>query len=316
MATYAARRVAQLVLVLVGVSIVTFALMTLIPGDPAQAILGSYATPHNLADLRSKMHLDESVVNQYFAWLGNALTGDLGRSSSLDRDVTSIVFGHLGATLQLAAVALVIAVLIGLSSGIIASFWRSRWQDRVMTVLALVGLSTPTFWLAMLLVLIFSITLGWLPSGGMIASYGGGGFIDRLQHILLPAFALGLVASGVIARITRSSMLDVLGEDYLRTARAKGLSERRVVLKHGFKNGLVTIIPVIGIQVGFLLGGAVYIETIFNWPGVGSMLVTAIRTRDILLVQGGVLVAAVAYALINLIADLVQAAVDPRIRTQ
>ena len=316
MATYTLRRIGQLVLVLVGDSILTFALLALIPGDPAQAILGSYATPKNLADLRAQMHLDQPLVNQYVAWMGHALTGNLGVSYSLDRPVVGVVLGRLGATLLLAAAAFVVCVLLGLFSGLVASFWHGRWQDRLTTVTALVGLSTPTFWLAMLLVLVFSVSLGWFPSSGMVSPYGGGSLADRLRHLLLPALALGLVASGVIARITRSSMLDVLGEDYLRTARAKGLAERTVVLKHAFKNGLVAIVPVIGVQVGFLLGGAVYIETIFDWPGIGSMLVTAIQKRDILLVQGGVLVVAVAYALINLAADLVQALIDPRIRVR
>jgi peptide/nickel transport system permease protein len=290
--------------------------MSLIPGDPAQAILGSYATPANLTHLRHQLHLDQPWPAQYVSWIGHALTGNLGRSYSLDSPVANVVLGRLGATMLLAAAAFVISVAVGLTAGLVASFWRARWQDRLASGLALVGLSTPTFWLAMLLVLAFSVYLGWLPSGGMTSSYGGGGVGDRFKHLILPAVALGIAASGVIARVTRSSMLDVLGEEYLRTARAKGVGEGKVLLKHGFKNGLIAIVPVIGVQVGFLLSGAVYIETIFNWPGIGSMLVTAIQTRDILLVQGGVLVVAVAYALINLAADLVQAVIDPRIRAR
>lgn len=301
---------------LFGVSILTFGLMALIPGDPAQALLGSYATPENVANLRNAMQLDRPLPVQYVTWVWNALNGDLGRSYSLDRPVTDVVLNRLGNTLLLAFAAFFVSVTLGLGAGLIAAVWRSRWPDRLMTTTALVGLSTPTFWLAMLLVFVFSVSLGWLPSSGMTKAYGGGGPLDVLKHLVLPALALGMIASGVIARLTRSSMLEVLGQEYLRTARAKGLPEHIVILKHAFKNALVSIIPVIGVQVGFLLGGAVYIETIFNWPGVGSMLVTAIQTRDIILVQGGVLIVAVSYVLINLAADLLQAAVDPRIRVQ
>lgn len=316
MGPYILRRLGQLLVVLFGVSVLAFLLMALIPGDAAQAILGSYATEDNLTKLRSQMQLDKPMYIQYFSWLGNAFTGDLGWSYSLDRPVTDVVFPRLGATLKLAGVAFVIAVTVGLTSGIIASFWHGKWQDRLATTLALVGLSTPMFWLAMLLVLAFSVKLGWLPSGGMSSPIGGGGFSDQARHIILPAIALGLAASGVIARMTRSSMLDVMGQDYLRTARAKGLTEWIITMKHALKNGLVAIIPVIGVQIGFLLGGAVYIEVIFNWPGIGSMLINAIQTRDLLLVQGGILIVAVAYTLINLLADLVQSMIDPRIRVQ
>lgn len=312
---YTVRRLGQLVPVLFGVSLLTFGLMVLIPGDPAQALLGSYATQENLDSLRGQLHLDRPLPDQYLTWLGNALGGDLGRSYSLDRPISEVVTAHLGNTLVLTAAAFVVSVVLGLTAGLVSAVWRGRWPDRLMTTSALAGLSTPTFWLAMLLVSLFAVTLGWFPSTGMTSPYGGG-LLDLLHHLVLPALALGMVASGVIARLTRSSMLEVLSQDYLRTARAKGLSERMVVLKHAFKNALVSVIPVIGVQVGFLLGGAVYIETIFHWPGVGSMLVRAIQTRDILLVQGGVLVVAVAYVLINLAADLAQAAVDPRIRVR
>ncbi len=316
MGRYLLRRMLYLLPVLVGVSFLTFCLMALIPGDPAQAILGSYATAQNLADLRAQLHLDQPWPQQYVSWIGNALTGDLGRSYSLSRPVADVVMGRLGNTLLLAAAAFVISVTAGLVAGVLAAVRRGRWLDRLMTTGALVGLSTPTFWLSMLLVFFFAVSLGVLPSGGMTEPYGGGGVLDVLRHLLLPALALGMVASGVIARLTRSSMLEVLGAEFLRTARAQGLAERVVIFRHAFKNALVAIIPVIGIQVGFLLGGAVYVETIFNWPGIGSMLVTAIQTRDILLVQGGVLVVAVAYVLINLAADVLQALVDPRIRVQ
>jgi peptide/nickel transport system permease protein len=310
------RRLIHLLPVLIGISILTFGLMTLLPGDPAQAILGSYATPDNLHTLRSELKLDRSLPQQYGSWVGRALTGDLGRSYSLDRPVGSLVLDRFGATLILAGAALVLCVLFGSGAGIAAAVWRQRWPDRLLTTTALVGLSVPTFWLAMVLVVTFSVRLGWFPSSGMRNPYGPSGVLDLLHHLFLPAVTLAMVASGVIARLTRSSMLEVLHQDYLRTARAKGLSERTVVLKHAFRNALVTVFPVIGVQAGFLLGGAIYVETVFNWPGVGSLLVDAIQRRDVLLVQGGVLVIAVAYVFINLAADVLQAAIDPRIRTR
>jgi peptide/nickel transport system permease protein len=314
MREYVMRRLAHLLPVLFGVSLLVFLMMALIPGDPARAILGSYATPENVERLERSLALDRPLPVQFFTWLGNVLRGDLGRSYSLNRPVLDEVLERFQATLLLTGAALVLCVLFGLAAGIVAAVRQYGWQDRLLTVAALVGLSMPSFWLGMILVLFFSVRLGWFPSSGMTSGFGGGGFLDVARHLVLPAVALALVASGVIARLTRSSMLEVLRQDYVRTARAKGLRERTVILRHALRNSLVNIVPVIGVQIGFLIGGAVYIETVFGWPGIGRMLVTAISTRDVLLVQGGVLVVAVTYVLINLLADLAQAAIDPRIR--
>jgi peptide/nickel transport system permease protein len=188
------------------------------------------------------------------------------------------------------------------------------WTDRFVTFLVLIGISTPSFFLGLLLILVFAVKLRWFPASGMYAVYGGGGLGDLAHHLVLPALTLAVVATGVIARLTRTAMLEVLRQDYIRTARAKGLTERRVIMRHAFKAALVSVIPVIGIQAGFVLGGAVYVETVFQWPGIGSMLVNAISTRDLLLVQGGVLVVAAAYVLFNLAADVVQSLLDPRLR--
>ena len=188
------------------------------------------------------------------------------------------------------------------------------WADKIITFLVLIGISTPSFWLGLLLILAFAVKLRLFPASGMFAIYGGGNLPDLLHHLALPALTLSVVATGVIARLTRTAMLEVLRQDYIRTARAKGLSERTVIYKHAFKAALVSVVPVIGIQAGFVIGGAVYIETVFQWPGIGSMLVTAISTRDLLLVQGGVLVVAAAYVLFNLVADVVQTMLDPRLR--
>lgn len=309
-----ARRLLATVPILAGLSIVVFAMMALVPGDPASAILGNYATPENVARLNEQLGLDRSLPEQYLAWLGNLLQGDLGRSYALNRPVADEVLERFGATLILAGSALVLCSTLGVLAGIVAAVRQFGWVDRAVTLLVLVGISTPSFFLGLLLIMLFAVQLQWLPASGMQAIYGGGGPLDLLQHLVLPAVTLAVVAAAVIARLTRAAMLEVLRQDFIRTARAKGVAERRVIFRHAFKAALVAVIPVIGIQAGFVLGGAVYIETVFQWPGIGRMLVNAIATRDLLLVQGGVLVVAASYVLFNLLADLAQMLVDPRLR--
>jgi peptide/nickel transport system permease protein len=314
MIAYVLRRLLMMIPLLFGLSVIVFAMMALIPGDPATAILGAFATPENVERLNRQLGLDQPLVAQYFTWLGNLLEGDMGRSYSLNRPVAEEVFERFGATLILAGASLILASLFGLLAGIVAAVRQFGWTDRIVTVLVLIGISTPSFWLGLLFIMLFAVNLQWLPASGMYAIYGGGDLPDLLRHLLMPAVTLAIVATAVIARLTRTAMLEILRQDYIRTARAKGLSERRVIFRHAFKAALVAVIPVIGIQAGFVLGGAVYIETVFQWPGIGRMLVTAISTRDILLVQGGVLVVATAYVLFNLLADVAQTIVDPRLR--
>jgi peptide/nickel transport system permease protein len=311
---YLLRRLLQLIPVLFGISLVVFLIMALLPGDPALAILGPYATSESLASLRQELGLDEPLWRRYLIWLGNLLQGDLGRSVTLERPVIDEISERFGPTLLLAGSALLLSVLLGLAAGIIAAVHRRGWQDHLLTLVVLFGISTPQFWLALLLILVFAVWLGWLPVSGMLAVYGGGGWVDLLRHLILPALSLALVASGVLARLSRTAMLEELSRDYVRMARARGLSEGRVIYHHAFLNMLGKLMPVIGLQAGFLLGGAVYIETVFQWPGLGRMLVDAISTRDLLLVQGGVLVMACAYVLVNLLADIIQQLLDPRIR--
>ena len=299
--------------VLFGISVIVFLIMSLIPGDPATAILGAYATPDNVAKLNAELGLNKPLLERYLVWITNLFQGDLGRSYSLNRPVLDEVMERLGPTLLLSGAALLLCTFFGLVSGIVSAVKQYGWQDKILTLLVLLGISTPSFWLGLILVLIFSVQLGWFPASGMFAIYGGGNAVDLLHHLVLPAVTLAIVATGVIARLTRSNMLEVLRQDYVRTARAKGLGERKVIYKHAFKNALVNIVPVIGIQAGFVLGGAVYIETVFQWPGIGRMLVTAISTRDILLVQGGVLLVAVSYVTVNLAADILQRMLDPRL---
>ncbi len=311
---YVGKRLIAAVPILLGLSVIVFAMMALIPGDPATAILGSYATPENVARLNSQLGLDKPLVEQYFIWLGNLFHGDMGRSYALNRPVADEVFERFGATLILAGASLILCSILGLIAGIAAAVHQFGWTDRVVTFLVLIGISTPSFWLGLLLIVLFAVQLQWLPASGMYAIYGGGGPLALLAHLAMPAVTLAVVATAVIARLTRAAMLEVLRQDYIRTARAKGVSERRVIYRHAFKAALVSVIPVIGIQAGFVLGGAVYIETVFQWPGIGRMLVNAISTRDLLLVQGGVLVVAASYVFFNLLADVAQTIVDPRLR--
>ncbi|WP_306029460.1 ABC transporter permease [Stappia sp. MMSF_3263] len=314
MAAYIAKRLLAAIPVLFGLSIIVFLIMAMIPGDPATAILGSYATPENVAKLNADLGLDKSLPQQYLIWLGNILQGDFGRSYALNRPVLDEVLERFSATLILAGTALVLCSILGLLAGVVSAVRQYGLADKAITVLVLVGISTPSFWLGLLLILVFAVKIRLFPASGMYAIYGGGDLPDLLHHLFLPALTLAVVATGVIARLTRTAMLEVLRQDYIRTARAKGLTERRVIYRHAFKAALVSVIPVIGIQAGFVLGGAVYIETVFQWPGIGSMLVNAISTRDLLLVQGGVVVVAAAYVLFNLAADVVQTLLDPRLR--
>jgi peptide/nickel transport system permease protein len=311
---YILRRLLQLIPVLFGISLVVFLIMALLPGDPALAILGPYATPESLASLRSELGLGQPLWRRFLIWLGNVLQGDLGRSITLHRPVSEEIAERMGPTLLLAATALALSVVLGLAAGVIAAAHRREWPDRVLTLTVLLGISTPQFWLALLLILVFAVWLGWLPVSGMFSVYAGGGLADLMRHLVLPATSLSVVVTGVLARLSRAAMLEELSQDYVRMARAKGLTERKVVYKHAFLNMFSKMVPVIGLQTGFLLGGAVYIETVFQWPGMGRMLVDAISSRDLLLVQGAVLVMASAYVLVNLLTDVLQHWLDPRIR--
>ncbi|MDW9826617.1 ABC transporter permease subunit [Sinorhizobium meliloti] len=315
MQAYILKRLVAVVPVLFGLSIIVFLVMGLIPGDTATAILGSYATPENVERINRDLGLDKPLVQQYAIWIGNVLQGDFGRSFALNRPVLDEVLERFQATLVLAGVSLVLCSVIGLLAGVVSAVRQFGWADRVITFFVLAGISTPSFWLGLLLIYLFAVHWRILPASGMYAVYGRGDLKDLLLHLILPAAMLAVVAAGVIARLTRGAMLEVLRQDYVRTARAKGLPERRVIYAHAFRAALVSVVPAIGIQAGFVLGGAVYVETVFQWPGIGAMLVKAISTRDILLVQGGVLVVAASYVLFNLLADVVQSMLDPRIRT-
>ena len=289
--------------------------MSLIPGDPATAILGSYATPDNVEKLNRDLGLDKPVVQRYFIWLGNMLTGDFGRSFSLNRPVLDEVLERFNATLILSGTSFVLCALIGILAGVISAARQFGFADKAITFIVLIGLSIPSFFLGMMMILTFAVNLRWLPVSGMYAIYGGGDLADLIRHLIMPALALAAVAAGVVARLSRSAMLEVLRQDYIRTARAVGVPERRVIMRHALSVAMVSIIPVLGIQAGFVLSGAVYIEIVFQWPGVGRMLVDAILKRDLLLVQGGVVLVAACYVLFNIVVDVAQSLLDPRIKT-
>ena len=314
MAGFVLKRLLLLVPVLLGVTVIVFVVMWLVPGDPATSLLGTFATPENVAKVRAELGLNQPMPVRYAIWLANVLHGNLGQSYILHRPVADELMDRLPPTLLLAGAALVLCSIAGILLGIVAAVRQNGWEDRVITVAVLLGVSTPSFWLGMLLILWFAVDLAWLPAGGMQEMFGPGGATEIAQHLILPALALAAVPAAVLVRLTRTAMLEVMRQDYVRTARAKGVREGRVILRHAFLNALVNVIPIIGIEAGYVLGGAVYIESVFQWPGVGQMLVNAISTRDIILVQGGVLVVAAAYVVINLLTDLAQGLLDPRIR--
>jgi peptide/nickel transport system permease protein len=311
---YLARRLLLLVPVLVGVSIVVFMILHLAPGDPAEIMLGAQVTQEDLARLRADLGLNEPLPIQYIRWITLVMRGDLGRSLWMKRPVLPEVLERFKATLILTGTALLISTLCGVGLGVVSATRRNSLLDRLSAVASLFGASMPVFWLGIVLMVLFALWLRWLPASGMYAPYGGGDLRDLLAHLVLPALTLAAASMTIIARLTRSTLLEILGQDYIRTARAKGVVERGVVLRHGLKNALIPIVTVVGVQAGYLLGGAVFTETVFAWPGVGTLMVQGILARDFPLVQGCVLLVAFTFVLINLFVDLLYAWLDPRIR--
>jgi peptide/nickel transport system permease protein len=308
MGNYLARRLLTSLAVLLGASLLTFSILHLVPGDPVAAMLGRQAVSGaQAAELRAQLGLDDPLPVQYARYLGAALRGDLGMSIRSDQPVTALIGGQLPSTLQLAAAALSIALVLGFAAGIAAAVWRGSWIDSVVTLMAVGSISVPSFWLGMLLIFVFAVQLGWLPSTSSRGDWRG---------LILPALTLGVAAAGVIARIVRASLVDQFGRLYIVLARAKGLREHIVVVRHALPNALIPVVTLLGLQVGFLLVGAIVVETVFARQGLGRLAVTAINNRDYPLVQGIVLVTATAYVLINTLTDLAYAWLDPRIRLQ
>ena len=316
MRTYLVRRLLLVGPVLLGVSIVVFMVLHLSPGDPAEIMLGPQATKEDLERLRTELGLTEPLPVQYARWIGHVVQGDLGRSLWMKRPVLGEVLGRFQATLILAGTALLLSTIGGIALGVASATRPNSLLDRLSAVASLFGASMPVFWLGIVLMVIFALWLGWLPASGMYSPYGGGDLGDLLAHLALPAVTLAAASVTIVARLTRSTMLETLGQDYIRTARAKGVVERLVVLRHGLRNALIPIVTVVGVQAGYLLGGAVLTETVFAWPGVGTLMVQGILARDFPLVQGCVLVVALCFVLVNLVVDALYAWLDPRIRLE
>lgn len=307
MTRYLVKRISQLIPVLLGITLITFLVMKMIPGDPLQMLVdpkGRELDPATVAAIRAKWGLDQPLHVQYLKFLSSALRGDLGFSYRFNRDVTITVVERIPATALLAVSAMCLAIAIGVTMGIISAVKHRSWFDVSGMVFALVGVSVPVFWLGLMLMYLFGVIWQILPPSG----YG------TWQHLISPALALGLSSSGVLARLTRSSMLNVIRTEYITTARAKGLSERVVIYRHALRNALIPVITILGVQAGGLLSGAVVTESVFAWPGVGRLLMESILNRDLPVVQGCVVLIACIYVLANLVVDIAYAVVDPRIR--
>lgn len=313
MISYIVKRILWLFPVLIGVSLIVFIGMRFAPGDVAQLLLGTHATEASLEKLRTDMGLNSPIHVQYFLWLKDIIVGDFGRSITYNENILTLVLSKLSITAYLGIASLLIAIPVGIGIGILCAVKQNSWIDKTFMLLPLAGISVPVFWLGIMSILLFSQGLGWFPSSGMYAA-SSGGVKDFLHHLILPSFTLSLVPASVIARMMRSSMLEVIREDYIRTARAKGCSPWQVIFQHAVRNSLIPVLTVMGMQVGYVIGGAVVVETIFSWPGIGDMLLNAILTRDFQLVIGGSLILAFVFVINNLIIDVLYSVVDPRIR--
>ena len=312
MTRYVIRRFLGMIAVMFTVVTIVFVIVRVAPGDPAAVMLGPDATAADIAALREKLGLDRPLILQYLYFLGQLLRGDLGQSIFLNMPVLSALADRAEPTFFLTLFSILIASAIALPVGILAAYKRGSLFDQVATTLAMLAASIPSFWLGLILIQVFAVRWNWFPVSG----YGGpdASFIVRLSHLVLPATALGVVSSALITRFTRASMLDVLNDDYVRTARSKGMGEFRVVMKHAFKNALIPVLTVIGLTAALLVSGAVVTETVFSLPGVGNLVVSAVLRRDYPVIQGALLVIAALYVLINFVIDMLYLVVDPRVR--
>ena len=332
MGRYAIKRFLTIVPVLLGISVIVFGFIHLIPGDPAVTMLGERATPERVKEVRTQLGLDRPLYTQYFIYVGKILRGDLGVSILRGDPVLYDLIRRFPATVELATAAILIAIAVGIPSGIISSVWRNSLFDGLSRILALTGVSMPIFWLGLMLAWCFGVMLGWLPTGfrldtdvplvtvthfNILDSLLTGNLpalFSSLRHLVLPAVALSTIPMAVITRMTRASLLEVLSQEYIRTAEAKGLPQRSVVLRHAMRNALLPVMTVTGLQVGRLLAGAILTETIFSWPGIGLWIYESIQARDYPIVQGATLFIATIFVMVNLLTDVLYAAVDPRIK--
>lgn len=325
------RRLALVIPILLGISIVVFVMLRTAGGDPAELRLGMRADPESIAKMQHDMGLDRPLYIQYSDYIGKAMTGDLGRSFVSNARVTDEIFARFPATIELATTAMVIAILVGFTTGVIAATRQHSLFDYSSTFVALLGVSIPTFWLGLILIIVFGLSLEWLPLSGRINPRLGADpsgfllarslldgqwtiFVDALKHLILPALTLAGWPAAIIARMTRAALIESMGEDYIRTARAKGLRDRFIVRHHALRNALIPVLTIVGLEFGTLLGGAVVTETVFAWPGVGQLTINAILSRDYQVAQGVVLLLGAIFVILNLVVDLVYAMLDPRIR--
>lgn len=314
MGGYLVRRIISVIPILIGVSFLVFSIVHLIPGDPAVKVLGQAATEEAVAKLRSDLGLDKPFLIQYGIWLLSVFQGDFGTSIAMRIPVSDVLMPKLINTLILTAGSLVICIIGGILIGLMAGLKQYSWFDRVSMFMAQLGANIPVFWLAIMLMWIFSLKLGWLPSSGMYDLRNEGALMSLFVHLILPSIAAATVSLAVIARLTRSSIIDVLHADYIKTFRANGLPEWKIITKHAFRNILSPLINMTGMQVGYLLGGALFVEVVFSWPGIGSQLYSSITGQDIPMVQAGVLFIATSFVLVNLLNDLIIALLNPRLR--
>ncbi|MBB1058530.1 ABC transporter permease [Dietzia cercidiphylli] len=315
MAVMIARRLGSTVFVLFGVVLIVFLLLQLVPGDPARTILGAGATEDAVEAVRRELGLDQSVAVQFFSYLGGLLTGDFGRSLTINQPVLDIILPRFQNTMVLSSAALFLCIVIGVPLGIIAARKQYGVFDRVSMFVSLAGASVPVYWLGLMLIGIFSLQLGLFPTSGMSnPRNSGGGISDNLVYLVLPAIAAASVPLAVIARMTRSVMVDTMEQDYIRTLRASGIPERSILWRHCLRNALPPIVTVVGLQIGYLLGGVIFVEVVFSWPGLGYQLYTSITQNDMPLVQAGVLFIALVFVIVNLLTDTAVGLLDPRTR--
>ena len=307
MLKYIAKRLAAMIPVILGVTLIVYLIMSLAPGDPARTILGEQATEEQVNELREEMGLNDPIIVQYFRYIWNLLHGDLGRSYQSRIDVSTEIFSRFPNTIKLALAASLFSVILALPLGIIAAVKQNTFFDSFSMFVAIIGISCPTFWFGLILILVFAVNLKWFPVSGQV---------DNFRGMVLPALTLAFNSMAAMARVTRSSMLEVIRQDYIRTVRAKGVSQRNVILQHAVPNAMIPTVTVIGLRIGGLLAGAVICETVFSWPGIGRLLVQSIQSRNTPVVLGCIIIFSICFSLVNLIVDILYAFIDPRIKSQ
>ena len=307
MLKYIAKRLAAMIPVILGVTLIVYLIMSLAPGDPARTILGEQATEEQVNELREEMGLNDPIIVQYFRYIWNLLHGDLGRSYQSRIDVSTEIFSRFPNTIKLALAASLFSVILALPLGIIAAVKQNTFFDSFSMFVAIIGISCPTFWFGLILILVFAVNLKWFPVSGQV---------DNFRGMVLPALTLAFNSMAAMARVTRSSMLEVIRQDYIRTARAKGVSQRNVILQHAVPNAMIPTVTVIGLRIGGLLAGAVICETVFSWPGIGRLLVQSIQSWNTPVVLGCIIIFSICFSLVNLIVDILYAFIDPRIKSQ